>query len=157
MEKEMVTIRNYQPSDLEAIERIHDAARKIELHLAGLEAVFLSLRVAAEREGLFEYPGLFVAEQDGAIVGLAACTEDELAWLYVDPAHMRRGIGRSLVNYAVQKYPGIHELEVLVGNEPAKALYEQAGFEVAHTAAGKMPGNESFSVRVYVMTRRIDG
>ena len=155
MEKAMVTIRDYQSSDWNAIEKIHDAARKIELHLAGLEAAFLPLRVAAEREGLLEYPGLFVAEQDGAVVGFAACSEDELAWLYVDPAHMRRGIGRSLVNYAVQKYPGIHELEALVGNDPAKALYEQVGFEVTHVAAGKMPGNESFSVNVYVMTRRI--
>ena len=155
MEKAMVTIRDYQSSDWNAIEKIHDAARKIELHLAGLEAAFLPLRVAAEREGLLEYPGLFVAEQDGAVVGFAACSEDELAWLYVAPAHMRKGIGRSLINYAVQQYPGIHELEVLVGNEPAKALYEQAGFEVTHVAAGKMPGNESFPVKVYVMTRRI--
>lgn len=155
MKKAMITIRSYQPSDWSAIEQIHDAARKIELHLAGLEAAFLPLHVAAEREGLFEYPGLFVAEQDGAVVGFAVCTEDELAWLYVDPAHMRRGIGRSFVNYAVHKYPGIHELEALVGNEPAKALYEQTGFEVAHIAAGKMPGNESFPVKVYVMTRRI--
>ena len=155
MEKAMITIRDYRPSDWNAIEQIHDAARKIELHLAGLDAAFLPLRVAAEREGLLEYPGLFVAEWDGTVVGFAACSEDELAWLYVAPAHMRKGIGRSLIHYAVQQYPGIHELEVLVGNEPAKALYEQAGFEAAHTMEGKMPGNESFSVNVYVMTRRI--
>lgn len=45
----------------------------------GLEEVFLPLRIAAEREGLFEYPGLFVAEAKGSVVGFAACSEDELA------------------------------------------------------------------------------
>ena len=44
-----------------------------------MEEAFLPLSVAAEREGLFAYPGLFAAEQDGQVVGFAACTEDELA------------------------------------------------------------------------------
>ena len=34
--------------------------------------------------------------------GFAACTEEELAWLYVDPEHMRRGIGRGLVEFLWQ-------------------------------------------------------
>ena len=69
-------------------------ARKIELKLAGLVKAFLPLKVAAEREGLFDYPGLFVAEKGSEVVGFAACTEDELAWLYVDPEYMRRGSDR---------------------------------------------------------------
>ena len=100
----MMTIREYTESDWEAIERIHDRARKIELKLAGLEDAFLPLSVAAGREGLFDYPGLFVAEQDGEVVGFAACTEDELAWLYVDPAHLRKGEYR--ISFKAVRYSG---------------------------------------------------
>lgn len=81
----MITIRDYRPDDWEDIQRIHDAGRRNELKLAGLEDAFLPLSVAAEREGLFDHPGIFVAEEDGTAVGFAACTEGELAWLYVDP------------------------------------------------------------------------
>lgn len=58
-----INIRNYRESDFDAIERIHDTGRRTELRLAGLEEAFLPLRIAAEREGLFEYPGLLLQKQ----------------------------------------------------------------------------------------------
>lgn len=150
----MVTVRKYDSSDWEAIQRIHDSGRQNELKLAGLEDAFLPLKVAAEREGLFEYPGIFVAEEEGVVVGFAACTEDELAWLYVDPARARKGIGRSLTEYALRQFPEIRYIEALVGNDPAVALYKSVGFEITGTESGKMPGNEEFPVKVYVLERR---
>lgn len=149
----MIKIRNYSESDWHAIERIHDAARKIELKFAGMEEAFLPLSVAAEREGLFAYPGLFVAEQDGQVVGFAACTEDELAWLYVDPPKTRTGIGRTLSEYALNAFPGIRYIEALKGNEPALALYKSLGFKLVDIKKGYMPGNESFAVEVYDLRR----
>lgn len=116
------------------------------LELAGLEEAFLPLRIAAEREALFEYPGLYVAEEDGRAPGFAACTEEELAWLYVDPARCRRGIGRRLSEYAMGKFPGIRCVEALRGNEPARALYERLGFQVVAVKKGRMPGNEGYAV-----------
>ena len=149
----MRKIRNYEPADWNAIARIHDSARKIELELAGLPEAFLPLEIAAHQEGLFEYPGLFVAEQEGQVVGFCACTKDELAWLYVDPAQMRAGIGRSLTAHALAAFPDIHYIEALKGNEPARKLYESFGFTVTGTESGQMPGNEDFSVEVYTLFR----
>lgn len=149
----MIRIRTYSAADGEALEMIHDRARKIELHLAGLDDAFLPLRIAAEREGLWEYPGLFVAELDGRPVGFLACTEEELAWLYVDPAYMRQGIGRTLALHAMREFPRIHAIEVLKGNEPARALYESLDFHVTETETGQMPGNEKYQVTVYLMER----
>jgi len=149
----MLTIRKYEETDWKSIERIHDSARKTELKLAGLEEAFVPLQIAAKRENLFEYPGLFVAEADGAVVGFAACTEEELAWLYVDPSRIRRGIGRRLCEYALTVFPDIRYIEALKGNEPARKLYESFGFSVTGTECGKMPGNEDFSVEVYCMER----
>ena len=63
----MLKIRTYEEKDWDAIRRAHDAARQQELALAGLPEAFLPLSVAAEREDLFGYDGLFVAELDGAV------------------------------------------------------------------------------------------
>ena len=149
----MITTRKYHPDDWAAIERIHDEARKTELRSACLEAAFLPLKIAAEREDLFDYPGLFVAELDGTVAGFCACSEEELAWLYVAPQHFRKGVGKVLSLHAMNAFPGICEIEALVGNEPAKALYEKLGFHVDHISSGVMPGNESFPVKVYCLKR----
>ena len=150
----MLIIRPYRPEDFPGLERVHDRARRVELRYAGLEDAFLPLRIAAEREDLFAYPGLFVAELGGEIAGFAACTQEELAWLYVDPAHFRKGVGRALAEHALQRFPGIRRVEVLSGNAPAKALYARLGFVTAATERGGMPGNEAFSVQVDCMERR---
>lgn len=149
----MMIIRDYQKTDWDSIERIHDCARKIELCLAGLSDAFLPLSVAAEREGLFDYPGLFVAEREGQVVGFTACTEEELAWLYVAPASMRKGIGRSLATHAMTMFPEIRYIEVLRGNEPAIALYKSLGFRAIGIEKGNMPGNECYSVEVCTFSR----
>ncbi len=149
-----VIIRDYKKDDWAAIERIHDCARKVELEHAGLEAAFLPLKIAAERENLMDYEGLFVAECDQMVAGFLACTEEELAWLYVGPEFMRRGIGRKLSRHALSAFPDIRYVEVLKGNEPAKNLYESLGFRVVGIEKGAMPGNEKFAVEVYSMERK---
>lgn len=149
----MLKLRAYAPSGWEAIEAIHDEARRIELKLAGLDAAFLPLKIAAQREDLFDYPGLYVAEENGQVVGFTACNEEELAWLYVSPAHFRKGIGKALSQYAFAQFPTICSIEALKGNEPARCLYESLGFHVAEIVSGRMPGNEDFRVEVYCLER----
>lgn len=151
---EPVIIRPYEAADLDEICLIHDAARKIELTLASLEDAFLPFTVASKREDFFDYPNIDVAVMDGKAVGFSAYTNEELAWLYVSADKMRQKIGSALVERALQKEPEINAIEVLVGNEPARKLYESFGFSVRNIAGGVMPGNESFPVRVYCMARR---
>ena len=125
-------IRTYEETDWSAIEAVYDRARKIELHLAGLEEAFLPLAIAAKREGLLDYPGL-----------------------YVDPAYRRRGGGRKLSEYALEKHPQIDTIETLKGNESARKLYESLGFQVEGVERGQMPGNEAFHVEVYCLCRHL--
>lgn len=125
----------YASEHWEAICRIHDAARKIELELADLSGAFLPLEVAAEREGLFD-DQVNVAVMDGEVVGFCAYTDEEFAWLYVSPERMRRGVGRALIAHALARQPGISSIEVLKGNEPARRLYERMGFSVRETLMG---------------------
>ena len=60
-------IRPYAPADWPRIEAVHDAARKIELHQAGLDGAFLPLSIAAQREGLFDYT--ILVAQDTEVPG----------------------------------------------------------------------------------------
>lgn len=147
-----IAVVPYENSHFDAIAAIHDAARMIELKYANLEAAFLPLTIAAEREGLFDYT-VDVALINNVPAGFCAYTDEELAWLYVAPEHFRKGVGAALLNHAIKTQPEIHELEVLEGNHPARSLYEKMGFTVRETVSGKMPGNESFTVRVWCMER----
>jgi GNAT superfamily N-acetyltransferase len=57
-------------------------------------------------------------------------TADELDWLFVEPEHMGRGVGRALVEDAVTRSSarGANALEVTAG--PAQGFYERTGFRV---------------------------
>ena len=53
----------YDATCWKGIEAVHDPARMQELRYAGLEAAFLPLSIAAEREDLFDY-NVYVAKKD---------------------------------------------------------------------------------------------
>jgi len=150
-----ITIEKYKDSYWKDICRVHDEARKIELKYASLEAAFLPLEAVAGEEGLFEYKHVDVALLDGHAVGFCACSEEELAWLYVLPENMRKGIGRRLAVHALDMEKSLSYVETLFGNEPARKLYESLGFSVREVLSGRMPGNEQFPVKVYSMYRDI--
>ncbi len=79
---------------------MHDLARLDELRSASLDSAFLPLKIAAKNEDLFKYK-ILVAERNSEVVGFIAYSEEEIAWLYVDPANYRNGIGKALVKAVV--------------------------------------------------------
>ena len=147
---EAIAVRDYRKGDWPRLQTIHDAARQNELRLAGLESAFLPLAIAAENEGLFDYT-LRVACLEGTAAGFSAFAENELAWLYVDPALSRRGVGTRLVRDALERLERPVTVEVLAGNDPARRLYERCGFRLIETVSGRMPGNEASPVTCHVL------
>ncbi|RXR08379.1 GNAT family N-acetyltransferase [Pseudoxanthomonas composti] len=145
-----MNIRPYRAEDWERLCAIHDAARMEELQAAGMPDAFLPLPIAAEREGLFDYR-VQVAESDGQVLGFVADDGSELAWLYVDPSARRRGIGQALVAAVQAAQPAGLALELLEGNAAALAFYRACGFIETGMQRGRMPGNETFAVRVQCM------
>ena len=147
-----VTIRPYHAADWARLCEIHDAARLDELGQTVGKDAFLTLEQTAENDGLFDNQ-LFVADVDQKIRGFIAYSEEELAWLYVDPPFYRRGVGRALVRHAVAQAGPDMAIEVLEGNAPALALYLSEGFTVAERVEGKLAGNESHAAVGFVLKR----
>jgi ribosomal protein S18 acetylase RimI-like enzyme len=138
-----ITVRRYSPSDWADICRIHDSARVEELrNSVGLEA-FLPLAETYENESLFDNP-VWVAEFDGQVAGFVAASPEEITWIYVDPAHFRHGIARAMMREVLSRAGERIELEVLDGNDGARAFYEAIGFVYETSTTGKLAGNESF-------------
>ena len=92
---------------------------------------------------------LFIAEDNGAIIGSAMAGYDgHRGWLYsvaVDPQHRRNGIGRELVETAVQALKGIGcikvNLQIRSTNSQVVEFYESLGFTVEERISmGKLLG-----------------
>lgn len=127
------TIRRATPADAPAIARLNAA---LDDQRATPEQIADHIAHRAD----LETP--FVAELDGAVVGLACLrllptTCDpipyaELTELAVDPAHRRRGIGRALVRHveAEARAGGAAELVLLTAwrNTRAHAFYHALGY-----------------------------
>ena len=80
--------------------------------------------------------GVFVLEEDGAIVGFTAILpredgDTELDALFVEPDNQRRGFGRRLIEHAAKaaRSGGSKGLHV-IGNTHAKEFYLSCGFEI---------------------------
>lgn len=129
-----MTIRTALPVECKALE---DLQRRASLGNEG------------DRDALLRHPdaidlpaeqivsgGVFVLEQDGAVVGFSAILpradgDMELDALFVEPASQRRGIGRRLIEHCAQvaRSCGANALHV-VGNSHAQAFYLSCGFTI---------------------------
>jgi GNAT superfamily N-acetyltransferase len=115
----------------------------------------------------------WVAEDDGRLAGhvglihgvrspclLRATGRDAgelggIARLFVDPAARRKGLARALLDAAagLARTRGLQPvLDVVAGSEPAIALYERSGWELAgtETATWVTPAGSSPTLRCYI-------
>lgn len=96
-----------------------------------------------------------VACLGGAVVGFASWNEDYLTWLYVDPNQQRRGIGRRLLAEVLERIGPEAWTNTLAGNDPALALYRQAGMEVVWTRPCNIEGFPCMGMRLALPTSRM--
>jgi GNAT superfamily N-acetyltransferase len=83
---------------------------------------------------------MWVAEEDGRVVGLAAVGAETLGHLYVHPDYQSRGIGSQLLEKTKALRPGGFTLWTFPQNERACRFYERHGLDVS--ARGDGSGNE---------------
>ncbi|MFJ6717042.1 GNAT family N-acetyltransferase [Streptomyces sp. NPDC091259] len=144
-------IRTARPQDLDAIAALHTRARatyyqgRVPQEVYGGEAELARCRegwaralVRAGAEG-----GVFCAEQDGVLTGVAAFRtadgESTLTQLHVDPDHWRRGTGAALHAACLDAWrragAARARLEVYEHNLRAQSFYAALGWRPEPEAA----------------------
>lgn len=130
------------PAHAEAMALLH--GRAFAVHGWGADAIGLQLTL----------PGAFgwIAPAGGMILARVAADEAEVLTLAVEPAAQGRGVGRALLEQAMdtarQLGAGAIFLEVGARNAPARALYAAAGFVMVGRRCGYYPdGNDALVLR----------
>ena len=143
----MTEVRPAVPADAYDVARVHvrswQAAYRgliAQEYLDGLDPHTWAGRYTFGRVGI-GLPSTLVAVEGSTIRGLATtglCRDDglvnfgELMAIYVDPGHLRAGVGRLLITAARQRLRGIGvtqaALWVLDGNVGARRFYERDGW-----------------------------
>ena len=139
---EHIVLRDATEADLPAIVEIHNAAIASRISTAQLEpATVESRREWFRAHSPAQYP-IWVAELGGALTGWLSFREflPRCAYratveisVYVSEKFRRRGIGRKLLQEAIERAPqlGVHSLVGLIfgHNQPSIVLFRTAGFE----------------------------
>jgi GNAT superfamily N-acetyltransferase len=79
---------------------------------------------------------VWVAEQEGGVVGFAGLEVGWLNHLYVDPSRQGHGIGTDLLDHAKALQPRGLQLWVFQRNAGARRLYERNGFHLVDLTDG---------------------
>jgi ribosomal protein S18 acetylase RimI-like enzyme len=135
----MITYREYKDEDWKSICQIHDHARPDELLGSCDPRGFIPIEQDKEVEDLKASHKIVVCE-DETVVGFVGVDDKYLAWLYVDPSHYRKGVGRELLKIGIREIGDGAWTIVLDGNRKAIKLYESEGFREVERFAGKNNG-----------------
>jgi GNAT superfamily N-acetyltransferase len=79
---------------------------------------------------------VWVAEEQGVVVGFAGLEVGWLNHIYVDPARQGHGIGTGLLDRAKALQPRGLQLWVFQRNDGARRLYERHGFRLVELTDG---------------------
>ena len=79
---------------------------------------------------------VWVAEDDGELLGFAALSEKVLEYIYVEPALHRRGIGSALMARAKERRPHGFRLWVFQRSEAARRFYDRHDFTLVRLTDG---------------------
>lgn len=90
----------------------------------------------------------WVAEVDGAVVGLLVLEGGDVDQLYVDPALTGQGLGSRLLERAKERRPAGLALWTFQANADARRFYERHGFtEIARTDGDNEEGAPDVRLR----------
>ncbi len=91
---------------------------------------------------------MFVAQDGDEVVAFAGIDDPYFAWLYVDPAHYRRGIGLALLRHCLDRLSKDAWTLACGNNTAALSLYLGEGFVVEKRFIGDNTGYKGPSARL---------
>ena len=133
-------IRPAEESDAEAVASVHLRSRSTAAMPPGIHTddevrLWISRRLQDDE--------VWVAEDDGVVVGYVRLTQTWLDDLYVLPSHAGHGVGSALLDVAKAQRPDGFCLWVFEVNTPARAFYARHGLVELERTDGS--GNEERS------------
>lgn len=143
-----ITTREYREDDWRSVGIVHDRARPDELVGSCDSRAFVPLAEERSDAESFRRSRKFVACLGEKIVGFVGVDGTYVSWLYVDPDHYGRGIGRGLLRLAVGLIGAGAWTVCLANNIRARRLYESEGFEVSEAFAAENAGYPCNCVRL---------
>jgi enamine deaminase RidA (YjgF/YER057c/UK114 family)/ribosomal protein S18 acetylase RimI-like enzyme len=134
-----VTLRRAVAADAEAVAEVY--LRSYDAALPTVARAHSDDEVRAYiRDVVVPRQETWVAEAEGAVVGLMALGDGEMAQLYLDPDWRGRGLGDRFVALAKERSPRGLSLWTFQINKPAHRFYERHGFRAVEHTDGS--GNE---------------
>ncbi|GHB37881.1 N-acetyltransferase [Pseudovibrio japonicus] len=85
---------------------------------------------------VFKSNELTIVIGDEQIIGMMATKDDWIEQLYLDPRHLRKGIGSKLLDLAKAQSSGNLKLMCFVENTDARVFYEAHGFKEVKRTSG---------------------
>ena len=147
------TIREYAADDWAAVCRVHDLSRPDELRGSFDARAFIPL--AEDPEGQYiNFCDMYIAQPGDDVVGFAGIDDPYLAWLYVDPAYYRRGIGRALLRHCLVRMSDDAWTRACGNNTAALGLYLSEGFVVVQRYIGENGGYKGPAARLALHPER---
>ena len=136
-------IREYQAEDFDAVTVLWRVSREKSLPEFQLEKghFFYEDRNYFQNYVL-KSNRVWVVELEDRPVGFMAMNSDFIDQLYIDPDFQRRGIGRSLLEFAREQSPAHLWLYTLQVNVNARAFYEKNGFVAEKFGVSPPPESE---------------
>ena len=136
-------IRGYQAEDFDAVTVLWRIAREKSLPEFQLEKghFFYEDRNYFQNYVL-KNNKVWIVERENSPVGFMAMNRDFIDQLYIDPDFQRRGIGRSLLDFARTQSPEHLWLYTHQVNVQARAFYEKNGFVAEKFGVSPPPESE---------------
>ena len=140
-----LVLRPARPSDADDIASVHLRARRAAPMPPGVHPDDDVRRWLA---GRLQSDEVWVAEDDGRVVGYARLTEVWLDDLYVEPSHARQGVGAALLEVAKSVRPDGFCLWVFEANAPAREFYARRGLVELERTDGSANEERSPDIRM---------
>ena len=134
-------IRPYRDSDWPAVREIYELAKPDELRGVVDASAIPPLDADPDMKVLFHESQILVMDDANRIVGFGGSRRTSITWLFVHPAHRRKGVALALVRAMLAELDGTITLNVATTNAAACNLYKRVGFTVEREFIGKFNGH----------------
>ena len=137
------SIREYHPHDFDAVTILWRISREKSLpEFQREKGHFFYEDRDYFRDHILKNNQVWVLEAENHPVAFMAMNRDFVDQLYIHPDCQRRGIGKALLDFAIERSPQHVWLYTLQINVTARAFYEKNGFVAEKFGVSPSPENE---------------